>query len=54
LQRKASEAAVKRLGDEGVDTAEVEWARASVVAVLRSEEARGMGSTGPLELLWWN
>jgi hypothetical protein len=41
-------------GDKGVDSAEVERARASVVTVLRSEEARGMGSTRTLGLLWWN
>ena len=49
VQRKAGEAAVERLREEGVDAAEVERARASVVAVLTSEEERGMGSTGPLE-----
>ena len=54
LQREAGAAAVKHMEAGGCGLLAATLARASVTAVMDSEEARGPGSCGAVRLLWWN
>lgn len=54
LQRAKGDRAVLAMAASGASVAVVTAAAASVTQVLASEEGRGMGSSGPVALLWWN